>query len=327
MVALCALHGRALKDIEDRRDHLVAVEVLGDASIELRLADLPMPDEVPRPRREKSERDDAIRFPGKQHIARDLFPHKAGQRFVFIKAADHIVAIRPGVVPRLVLVIAVRLRVAHQVQPMLRELLAKGGRVQQPIDDHFPIPILEEGLHLLRRRRQPGQVIGQSADQSAGRRFPHGGQAFLREFGLHELIHRICPGLPPLLRSGRAQGLQGPPVEPALRIVNEDATLRPLGARGDPVAQHGDVSRREGFILLRHVGLRTAHHLDQQTRLGVAGNDVAIKAEGRSAGGQVEFPLRLVRVVAEEAFLLQNWHHVPCEIGRCHERRCREGKQ
>ena len=51
VVALRALHRGALEDVEDGRDHLIAVEVFRNAPVELAFADLDVTDEVPRSRR------------------------------------------------------------------------------------------------------------------------------------------------------------------------------------------------------------------------------------------------------------------------------------
>ena len=127
MVALGAPHRCALKDVEHRGHHLIAVEMLGDSPVQFALPDLVVGNEIPRPGGEKPECDNAFGITGKKHISRDLLPHKPGEGFVLVQAADDVIAIRPCVHPRLVLVIAMRLRIARHIEPVLPELFTERG--------------------------------------------------------------------------------------------------------------------------------------------------------------------------------------------------------
>ena len=56
-----------------------------------------MTDEIPRTGGNESQRDDSVRFIGKQNVARQLFLNEARIRLVFIERADHVIAKGPGV--------------------------------------------------------------------------------------------------------------------------------------------------------------------------------------------------------------------------------------
>ena len=139
VVALRALHCGALEDVEDGRDHLIAVEVFRNAPVELAFADLDVTDEVPRSRREEAEGDDAIGRARKEHVTGHLLPDKTTIGFVFVKAADDVVAIGPGVVAGFVLVVAVGLAIAREIEPVLAEFFAEGGRGEECVDESGPV--------------------------------------------------------------------------------------------------------------------------------------------------------------------------------------------
>jgi hypothetical protein len=101
--------------------------VLGDATVLLAFTHLAVPNEIPRTGGEKAQAKDALLLPREQRVTRDLLLHEAVKRLVLVQAANDIVPVRPGMVARLVLVIAMRLGVANKVQPMLGEFLTEGG--------------------------------------------------------------------------------------------------------------------------------------------------------------------------------------------------------
>ena len=83
-----------------------------------------MPNEVPGPGSDETQSQNSIRFAGKESISGDLFLDKASIRLVFIERTNHVVAIRPRVVTKLVFVIATRVSVFDHVQPVPRPALA-----------------------------------------------------------------------------------------------------------------------------------------------------------------------------------------------------------
>ena len=62
-----------------------------------------------------------------QHIAGELLLHEAPIRLVLVERADHIVAVRPGVVAGFVLVVSMSLAVVNDIQPVPRPALAVSG--------------------------------------------------------------------------------------------------------------------------------------------------------------------------------------------------------
>ena len=105
-----------------------------------------------------------------QQIAGDVFRDELVVGHVGVEGADDVIAVLVGVGDGVVELVAARLAVAHQVEPVPRPALAELRRRQQPID-HLLVGVrrlvLDEGVDLLRRRRQADQVEGHAAQQSA----------------------------------------------------------------------------------------------------------------------------------------------------------------
>ena len=203
---------------------------------------------------------------GGQQVAGDLLADELVVRLVVVERVDDVVAIAPGVrvgeVPRR----AGRLAVAGDVEPVPAPAFAERGRGEQPVDDLLEgvgRRVVDEGVDLLGRRRQAGQVERDPADQrrAGRRRRPASGPS-----------PRARPG-----RSGRcrraarrrratgghlrlAQRLPGPVLLPELLVLRRSACrsttgrvdLRPGGAVLDPLRQVGDLLGRE-LLLRRHL--------------------------------------------------------------------------
>ena len=103
---------------------------------------------------------------GKEHVAGDLLLHETAVGFVLIEGTDHVIAIGPGVGPRLVLVVAMRFAVMDHIQPVPGPAFAVAGRGQQPIDQ-----VLIGGRRRRRsrtRRSPPAWAAGRSGRNRAG---------------------------------------------------------------------------------------------------------------------------------------------------------------
>ena len=135
IMALSALHGEAAEAADGVLHHVIAVQVSRDLAIQLRLRHLCVPDVVPRPRRDESERRDAIRGARIERISGDLLFDEATVRFVVVEGTDDVVSVRPGIHARLVFVIAVCLAVMHEVQPVARPALAVARGGEELIDE------------------------------------------------------------------------------------------------------------------------------------------------------------------------------------------------
>ena len=101
-------------------------------------------------------------------VAGQLLQHEAVERLVVVERLDDVVAVapRPGAVA--VVLEALGLGVAHDIEPVPAPLLAVVRGREQPIDQLLVgvgRRIVDEGIDLLRRRRQPGQVEGDPADE------------------------------------------------------------------------------------------------------------------------------------------------------------------
>ena len=108
--------------------------------------------------------------PGTQHIAGDLLADEPAVGKVAIEGRDHVVAIRPGMVAALVLVVAVRVAVMGHVEPVPAPSLAVMRAGEQSIDQGFVgvrRSIVQKLLDFLGRRRQADQVEREAADQRA----------------------------------------------------------------------------------------------------------------------------------------------------------------
>ena len=286
MVALRALHRGALEDVEDGGDHLVPVEVFGDAAVEFPLPHFNVADQIPRSRRDKSESGDSVLGAGKQDVTRDLFLDELGERFVAIQTPDDIVAIRPGIHARLVLVITVSFCITRHIEPMPRPGFPEGWRGQQAIRmlrHRFGqvLPgIANEGIDFSRRRRQSGQVIGKAADQGHRVRLGRWREFCFGELCSDEGVNRL----------GRAidfrNGPEAPPIEIARTVFDKDSTLRPWRAGGDPVVQHTDLGTGKRLGLLGHLWLQTADRPQKLARCRIAGDDGGLVGERGGAGFQ-----------------------------------------
>ena len=98
-----------------------------------------------------------------EEVASELFDQEAIVGLVLVEGVNDVVAVAPdqGLVG--VAFIAVRLRVAHQVEPVATPANAVVGGGQQAIDDPIEgavVRVREERSHLLLGRRQTRQVVG-----------------------------------------------------------------------------------------------------------------------------------------------------------------------
>ena len=73
-----------------------------------------------------------------EFVACDLFFKKQVVRLVLVEGADHIVAIAPSIGPVEIVLEAVGIGVAGDVQPVTSPALAIVGRRQQPVDHALP---------------------------------------------------------------------------------------------------------------------------------------------------------------------------------------------
>ena len=211
---------------------------------------------------------------GKEHVAGELLFDEARVRLVLVERADHVVAVGPGVAARLVLVVAVRVAVVHDVEPVPSPALAVAGRGEQAVDQLLVgvgRAVGDEGLDLLPGRRQAVQVEGEAADQGGGIRFGGRGELLLGEFGRDEGIDGVACGVRIRLRNGRfGERLERPELG---LVAARGWGVRPQRALFDPGADLGDLRGRQRRIAHRHLGFNAGDHAQQQALVGLARHD------------------------------------------------------
>ena len=154
VVALGAVDRQAHERADGVGDQVVAVEVAGDLAVDLGFRQLGVADEVPRAGGEEAERLDAVRRAGEEHVAGDLLLHEPRVRLVGVEGADDVIAVGPGVGPRLVLVVAVRLAEVDDIEPVPRPALAV-VRARRAVDRPAS-------------RKRPGELSATKASTSSG---------------------------------------------------------------------------------------------------------------------------------------------------------------
>src|SRR5262245_29276862 len=110
--------------------HVISVEMPRDLAVDFSFGKLSMTDEIPRPGGEKSQRDDSITGARKKNVSRDLLFDETRVSFISIQRTNDIIAIRPRIRPRLIFVVAMRVAVVDDVQPMPRPALSIPRRLQ-----------------------------------------------------------------------------------------------------------------------------------------------------------------------------------------------------
>ena len=161
---------------------------------------------------------------GQQDVAGNLLADEPAERKVGVEGGDDIVAIGPGMVAALVLVVAVSVAVMDDVKPVPAPALAIMGTGEQPIDECLVgvgIGVVDERVDFVGSRRQADQVEREAADQGAAIGLGAGLESLLFERGQDERVdRRACP-----VRScdrgdlGAIERLEGPPslaLEPAI---------------------------------------------------------------------------------------------------------------
>ena len=163
IVAARAMRGHAAERGDRGRDHVVAIQQPSVVLVGRPFAQFLVADEIPGPGGQETRRDEGARIVREQHVARDLLLNESRIRLVLIERANHVVAIRPRVRPRLVLVVSVRIAVVDDVQPVPRPPLPVAWGSEQTVDQFFV------RVRLICRPRRPPPLrakAGARADRS-----------------------------------------------------------------------------------------------------------------------------------------------------------------
>ncbi len=220
---------------------------------------------------------------GGQFVGGELFEDEQVIRLVLVEAADHVIAISPGVevirVFALPLDVPLGVAVAGRIQPVPAPSFPVVRRTEQPID-HFVESvgrvIFQEVLDLLPRRRQADQVEAGPAQQGSLVRRRVGLQSLFRQFGQYEIVdRRFRPAAVGWVRNGwLAHRLPSPMlfagINPGLLSGTGDARVG--RAQLNPSHQIADLGLGKLFPLGRHlqVGVGVAHCRNEQAPVGIA---------------------------------------------------------
>ena len=224
---------------------------------------------------------------GGQKVAGDLLLEKAIVGNVAVDGVDHVVAVAPRVRVRDVPRGSGGFAVACDIEPMPPPAFAETRGCEQAVHEARvggAGPVGEECLDLRGRRRQPGQIVGEAADEREARGVRDGGEMRWFDFRQDEAIHVIdwpC-GLPYRGRLGIADRLECPVMCPDAFVRSGvggglcvDVFDWPGRAGFDPRGEVGDLGGGKRIAFLRHAafGIFVADALHDQALFGIAGND------------------------------------------------------
>ncbi len=138
------MHGETVDRAHDRAHHVVAIEMPGDPPVAFGFGHFFVADQIPRAGGQEAEGHDSVERVRVEGIARDLLFDEPGIGLIRVQGADDVIAIRPGVGSRLILVVAVRLAEMNDVEPMPRPAFAILRRREQAIDQ----PLIGRGIRV-----------------------------------------------------------------------------------------------------------------------------------------------------------------------------------
>ena len=176
-------------------------------------------------------------------VPSQLLAHKPVVRFVGVERVDDVVAIAPRFGPEMIRAVAVRVRIAHEIEPKgcLPFAVARAG--QQAVDQ-FAVGIrrgiFQERLHLFLSGWQTGEIQRHAPDQRALGGRTGRGQFLLGEFARNEMIDLIRRPNGAGFRHGRlAHGLVGPPSELVLSELRCGQRQKHHAKQNDGTPNHG----------------------------------------------------------------------------------------
>ena len=251
-------------------------------------------------------------------VAREELGHETVVGDVGVEGAHDVVAVLPGVQDRVVELVRLRLRVAHEVEPAPRPPFTEVGGGEQAIDDALlraGCAVREESVDLLGRGREAGQVEGHAAEPGERRRRPGGLDALLLQARVQQRVDGVLPVLHLHRRSHRREEA---PAE-TIGVVERDLR-RKVSAGGDPALEGRDVLVRD-LAGRRHRQERivVADGLDEQARVGVARLEerLAVDAGAEGLDGvEAQARLRIVAAVAADAVLREHRADLGFELAR-----------
>ncbi len=169
----------------------------------------------------EARRDPRIERRVGQEVAGELFDRELLEGHVAIERVDDPVAPRPEAAAA-VLLVPVRVRVAREVEPSLRHALGVALRGEEAVDGALvgvAIRVALEGVELGSRRRDPGEVEGDAAQELPLGRLGRGSETLSLEAREDEAVDRV-PDPGPVLHVRRRR-LDGSDVGPVLLLLGD----------------------------------------------------------------------------------------------------------
>ena len=318
VVAAGAADRQAQERGAGRRGHVVEGVVAGPLDLVLR--DLRREHAgADEPRRRQRERPPLRRQRRGVLVAGELPLHEGVVGQVGVERPDHEVAVVEGERPVVILLEPVALREPRDVEPVPRPALPETLVGQQAIDD-LPEGVRrvvgDEGVDLLRRRRDADQVERHAADL----RHPVGGavrrDAAFPADGFEEAVHVVAAGDGEVRRGGLGQRPEGAELAggggnrtlgPVGRLRRIDERLVERRPEVDPLRECRDLRLRQHRGVQRHrgfVGVPDERHQPAFRRLaGHDGRAVLAAAEQRLPIDEAEPALGRVAAVTRQAAL------------------------
>ena len=242
-----------------------------------------------------------------EEVAGNLLDEELVVREISIHGPHHPVAIGPDKAA-LVLLKAVGIRVARGIEPLASPFLPVMRRAEQ-LFHHALVgsrgPVGQEGIHLGGRGSQSGKVKVNPSQQRDAIGLGRRGEPLAIQPGEDEGIQRRAHpiGVPHGRLGGTFRRLERPVVR---RLVHLGGG-RPGRPLVDPIPEQPDLRGGQLVALLGHGGdftMRARDHLDQQRRVGLAGDDgrpVIPALEQRRPVIQTQGVLRALGSVAAHA--------------------------
>ena len=160
IVALRAAQRHRKEGLPDAMDNIVQVRLASHALRHHR--------GTPRTHAQESRRHKHLRIARPQLVSGNLFDHEAVVRLVRVERPDHVIAIAPCIGALVVVRIASRIGVPHDVEPVPTPLLAVRGTGEEAVDKPLPrsgAGALKIFTSLAGRRRQPCQSVMHASQQ------------------------------------------------------------------------------------------------------------------------------------------------------------------
>ena len=261
-------------------------------------------------------------------VAGELAANERVVGHVGVEGRHDPIAVGPGIGPFGVDLVAVRVGIANDVEPVLGHPLAVAWRGEEPIDDALVGAgslVGQEGVDLFGSRREAGQIERHAPQPLAAIGFGRRKKPLDFEPGADEAVDVVS--WPALIAHGRGGGAGDGPEGPVVAPVDEACPVdpfRPQSTGIDPRREdrhffwrkprHVRIGRWHlhlGLIAAREAHKRALRRLPRHDRRALA----IAAAKGRGADVEPQPALRLLPRVAADARPLEEGADVADEVG------------